>query len=173
MPTVALRPPKVFESKTIPNSHGLNVQSSLQDVAGKTIILEDGTTENKDASFPLKAILISSQFAQGYDFTPKGEVDEYIIYDPTIEGNISMGGSIVPTPTTPSQYTNTLVLQTKDNENVRFALEFENNSGEDFEGVHQESHHARNHHNLQLEGRLHLSARLVRPPFGGGHSVGA
>ena len=114
---------------------GLNVQSTLQDVAGKTIILEDGTTENKDASFPLKAILISSQFAQGYDFTPKGEVDEYIIYDPTIEGNISMGGSIVPTPTTPSQYTNTLVLQTKDNENVRFALEFENNSGEDFEGI--------------------------------------
>ncbi len=114
---------------------GLNVQSTLQDAAGKTITLEDGTTENKDASFPLKAILISSQFAQGYDFTPKGEVDEYIIYDPTIEGNISMGGSIVPTPTTPSQYTNTLVLQTKDNENVRFALEFENNSGEDFEGI--------------------------------------
>ncbi len=114
---------------------GLNVQSTLQDVAGKTIILEDGTTENKDASFPLKAILISSQFAQGYDFTPKGEADEYIIYDPTIEGDISMGGSIVPTPTTPSQYTNTLVLQTKDNENVRFALEFENNSGEDFEGI--------------------------------------
>ena len=114
---------------------GLNVQSTLQDAAGKTITLEDGTTENKDASFPLKAILISSQFAQGYDFTPKEEVDEYIIYDPTIEGNISMGGSIVPTPTTPSQYTNTLVLQTKDNENVRFALEFENNSGEDFEGI--------------------------------------
>lgn len=114
---------------------GLNVQSTLQDAAGKTITLEDGTTENKDASFPLKAILISSQFAQGYDFTPKGKADEYIIYDPTIEGDISMGGSIVPTPTTPSQYTNTLVLQTKDNENVRFALEFENNSGEDFEGI--------------------------------------
>ncbi len=114
---------------------GLNVQSTLQDAAGKTITLEDGTTENKDASFPLKAILISSQFAQGYDFTPKGEADEYIIYDPTIEGDISMGGSIVSTPTTPGKYTNTLVLQTKDNENVRFALEFENNSGEDFEGI--------------------------------------
>ena len=114
---------------------GLNVQSTLQDAAGKTITLEDGTTENKDASFPLKAILISSQFAQGYDFTPKEEVDEYIIYDPTIEGDISMGGSIVSTPTTPGKYTNTLVLQTKDKENVRFALEFENNSGEDFEGI--------------------------------------
>jgi len=110
---------------------GLNVQNTLEDAAEETITLTSG----ENASFPLTAILISSQFAQGYDFTPKGEVDEYIIYDPTIEGNISMGGSIVPTPTTPSQYTNTLVLQTKDNENVRFALEFENNSGEDFEGI--------------------------------------
>ena len=108
----------------------------MQDAAGKTITLEDGTTENKDASFPLKAILISSQFVQGYDFTPKGEGDEYIIYDNQIKDyGISMGGSIVSIPTTPSQYTNTLVLQTEDNENVRFALEFENNSGEDFEGI--------------------------------------
>lgn len=109
---------------------GLNVQSTLEDAAGEPITLTSG----ENASFPLKAILISSQFAQGYDFTPRG-ADECIIYDPTIEGNISMGGSIVSTPTTPGQYTNTLVLQTKDNENVRFALEFENNSGEDFEGI--------------------------------------
>ena len=34
----------------------------------------------------------------------------------------------------PEKYTNTLVFQTKDGENVRFALEFENNSGEDFTG---------------------------------------
>lgn len=109
---------------------GLNVQSTLEDAAGEPITLTSG----ENASFPLRAILISSQFAQGYDFTPKG-ADECIIYDPTIEGDISMGGSIVSTPTIPSQYTNTLVLQTKDNENVRFALEFENNSGEDFEGI--------------------------------------
>ena len=113
---------------------GLNVQSTLEDAGGTTITLEDGTTEGKDASFPLSAILISSQFAQGYDFTPKGGVDEHIIYDKTIGGNISMGGSIVATPTTPSQYTNTLVLQTEDNKSVRFALEFENNSGQSFEG---------------------------------------
>ena len=113
---------------------GLNVQSTLADAAGKTITLNDGKTEG-DASFPLTAVLISGQYAQGYDFTPKNDVNEHIIYDPTIEGNISMGGSIVSTPTTPTQYTNTLVLQTKDNEKVRFALEFTNNSGEDFEGI--------------------------------------
>ena len=106
---------------------GLNVQNTLNDAAGTAITLSDATF------FPLRSILISSQFAQGYDFTPKG-VDEYIIYDKTIEGDITMGGSIVSTPTTPSIYTNTLVLQTKDNENVRFALEFENNSGQSFEG---------------------------------------
>lgn len=112
---------------------GLNVQNPLEDATGeKTISLTGG----ENASFPLTAILVSSQFVQGYDFTPKGEGDEYIIYDNQIKDyGISMGGSIVSIPTTPSQYTNTLVLQTKDNENVRFALEFENNSGEDFEGI--------------------------------------
>ena len=112
---------------------GLNVQSTLEDAGGTTITLNDGKTEGY-ASFPLTAVLISSQFAQGYDFTPKGEADEHIIYDKMIGGNISMGGSIVATPTTPSQFTNTLVLQTEDNESVRFALEFENNSGRSFEG---------------------------------------
>lgn len=113
---------------------GLNVQSTLEDANKKTITLNDGKTTG-DASFPLTAVLISNQYAQGYDFTPTNDADEYIIYDPTIEGGISMGGSIVSTPTTPTQYTNTLVLQTKDNEKVRFALEFTNNSGEDFDGI--------------------------------------
>ena len=35
----------------------------------------------------------------------------------------------------PTIYNNTLVFQTKDGENVRFALEFENNSGQDFMGA--------------------------------------
>ena len=115
---------------------GLNVQSTLTDAAGaagKTITLKDGSVENEEASFPLTAVLISSQFTQGYDFTPKG-ADECIIYDKTIIADgISMGGSIGSA--SDPKYTNTLVLQTKDNENVRFALEFTNNSGEDFEGI--------------------------------------
>lgn len=109
---------------------GLNVQNPLKDATGeKNISLTGGV----NASFPLTAILVSSQFAQGYDFTPKGEADEYIIYDNQIEDyGISMGAP--NTPTSSIKYTNTLVLQTKDNEKVRFALEFENNSGVDFEG---------------------------------------
>lgn len=113
---------------------GLNVSSTLEDAAepAKTITLKDGKTEGENASFPLTAVLISGQFAQGYDFTPKGEADEYIIYDKTIEGAISMGA---PTLASSTKYTNTLVLQTKNGENVRFALEFENNSGVDFQGI--------------------------------------
>ena len=106
---------------------GLNVQSTLTDVKGTTITLGE-------TSFPLTAILISSQFAQSYDFTPKG-VDECIIYDKVIEGDISMGGSIGNNTDTPDQYTNTLVLQTKDGSPVRFAMEFTNNSGVDFQGI--------------------------------------
>lgn len=113
---------------------GLNVQSTLEDANKKTITLNDGKTTG-DASFPLTAVLISNQYAQGYDFTPTNDVNEYIVYDKVIEGGISMGGSIVSSPTTPTQYTNTLVLQTKDNEKVRFALEFTNNSDQSFQGI--------------------------------------
>ena len=104
----------------------LNAQSTLTDVAGTSITLGD-------ASFPLTAILISSQFAQSYDFTPKG-VDECIIYDKVIEGEISMGSSKTATPAD-NKYTNTLVLQTKDGAPVRFAMEFTNNSGVNFQGI--------------------------------------
>ena len=115
---------------------GLNVSNiELEDAAepGKTITLKDGKTEGENASFPLTAILVSSQFAQGYDFTPKGEADEYIIYDKNIEGSISMGAP--NTPASSTKYTNTLVLQTKDDKRVSFALEFTNNSGVDFQGI--------------------------------------
>ena len=108
---------------------GLNVQNPLEDATGGSISLTGGEM----ASFPLTAILISSQFAQGYDFTPKGEADEYIIYDNQIgDYDISMGAP--NTSDSSTKYTNTLVLQTQDGENARFALEFENNSGQSFEG---------------------------------------
>lgn len=47
-----------------------------------------------------------------------------------------MGAAIKANPLTdtPTDYINTLVFQTKDGENVRFALEFTNNSGENFTG---------------------------------------
>ena len=65
-------------------------------------------------------------------------VDEKIIYDKKISGfsmgdakRMSASSSTTPAPTA---YTNTLVLQTKDDAEVRFALEFTNNSGKDFQG---------------------------------------
>ena len=110
---------------------GLVANSTLSD-AGETptiFTLSSGT-------FPLKAVFVSGQYRQKFDFTPNTNDDEKIIYDPIITG-ISMGGSQSSTPsvTVPSKWVNTLVLQTQDHTNVRFALEFENNSENDFQGA--------------------------------------
>lgn len=109
---------------------GLVSKSALDDADGTTISLSAGT----DPTFPLTAVFVSGQHAQSYDFTAKND-DEKIIYDKEITG-ISMGTATTASlsTATPTAYTNTLVFQTKDGENIRFALEFENNSGQDFKG---------------------------------------
>lgn len=111
---------------------GLVVSSTLTDAGDtpKTITLSAGTGENEEATFPLTAVFVSGQHTQAFNFTPKDDNEERIVYDKEIDG-ISMGAS---TASTPAKYTKTLVLQTKDNETVRFALEFTNNSGQDFVG---------------------------------------
>ena len=111
---------------------GMTVKSSLEDAEGNAIT-PVAATETSPATFPLTAIFVSGQYQQAFNFTPVTDetASEYIIYDKEIEG-ISMGGSLASTP---SKYTSTLVLQTKEHTNVRFALEFENNSGQDFEGA--------------------------------------
>ena len=111
---------------------GLVASSTLTDAGDtpKTITLSAGTGENEEATFPLTAVFVSGQHTQAFNFTPKDDNEERIVYDKEIEG-ISMGAS---TASTPAKYTKTLVLQTKDNETVRFALEFTNNSGQDFVG---------------------------------------
>ena len=110
---------------------GLVTSKTLDDAAAtpKTITL--GAT-----TFPLTAVFVSGQYPQGYDFTPKDATDERIIYDNVITG-FSMGAapSEVPSSGELPNYTNTLVLQSKDGATVRFALEFTNDSGEDFEGA--------------------------------------
>lgn len=105
-------------------------------------ILTDANEDNPNtitlssSTFPLTAIFVSGQHAQAFNFTPKDDNTEYIIYDKVITG-ISMGDARTATPSTatPSKYTNTLVFQTKDGMSVRFALEFENNSGKNFWGI--------------------------------------
>lgn len=105
-------------------------------------ILTDANEDNPNtitlssSTFPLTAIFVSGQHAQAFNFTPKDDNTEYIIYDKVITG-ISMGDARTATPSTatPSKYTNTLVLQSQDGKSVRFALEFENNSGKNFWGI--------------------------------------
>ena len=110
---------------------GLVAKSALDDADGTTISLSAGTSP----TFPLTAVFVSGQHTQSYDFTAMKNDDEKIIYDREIAG-ISMGTATAASlsTATPTAYTNTLVFQTKDGENIRIALEFENNSGQDFMG---------------------------------------
>ena len=109
---------------------GLVVSSTMKDANDQTITLSAN-------SFPLTAVFVSGQHAQAYNFTAKNDNNELIIYDNQMPDNVSMGGAIAthPDEDTPQKYVNTLVFQTKDGENVRFALEFTNNSGVDFMGT--------------------------------------
>ncbi len=124
------------------------VSSTLTDASEtpKEITLKDGKTAGEEATFPLSAVFVSGQHTQNFDFTPKENTDEKIIYDmygkdpETGKPLFTMGTALrppsSPTPeSNPTVFTNTLVLQTKDETNVRIALEFTNNSGEDFEGA--------------------------------------
>ncbi len=94
-----------------------------------------------DTTFPLTAVFVSGQYQQKFNFTPNTSVDSYekIIYDPEIPKipGLTMGGSKSPTPQTANatKFVSTLVFQTPDDVDVRFALEFENNSGKDFQGA--------------------------------------
>ena len=103
---------------------GLVVSESLKDADEVEIPIPTGKV-------PLTAVLVSGQYKQKFDFTPITSTDEKIIYDREITG-ITMSGSKSSTPNT---FVNTLVLQTQDGVPVRFALEFENNSGRDFQGA--------------------------------------
>lgn len=108
---------------------GIVAKSVLEDAAGTKITLSsDGET------FPLTAVLVAGQYQQAFDFTPKDNSTEYIIYDKEVSGQ-SMGKGLTTnlSTTTPAAYTNTLVLQSKDQTDVRFALEFTNNSRQDIQ----------------------------------------
>lgn len=107
---------------------GIVAKSVLEDAAGTTITLSSNET------FPLTAVLVAGQYQQAFDFTPKENSTEYIIYDKEVSGQ-SMGKGRAANLSTaaPAAYTNTLVLQSKDQSDVRFALEFTNNSRQDIQ----------------------------------------
>jgi hypothetical protein len=123
---------------------GLVVSETLKDadVEHPTTITLSSTTEAIgetpaiQGTFPLTAVFVSGQYKQKFNFTPDANASEQIIYDPEIKG-ITMGDSKSEQLNTadPTKYVSTLVFQTQDNVDVRFALEFENNSGQDFQGA--------------------------------------
>lgn len=113
---------------------GIVAKSMLEDAAGTTITLTN------DDPFPLTAVLVAGQYQQAFDFTPMGDVNEYIIYDKIIYDKNEVSGQSMGkaraadlSTAAPAAYTNTLVLQSKDQTDVRFALEFTNNSGKSFQ----------------------------------------
>lgn len=109
---------------------GIVAKSTLEDAAGTTITL------SSDETFPLTAVLVAGQYQQAFDFTPKDDNStEYIIYDKNEVSGQSMGKRRAANLSTiaPAAYTNTLVLQSKDQTDVRFALEFTNNSEQDIQ----------------------------------------
>jgi hypothetical protein len=109
---------------------GIVAKSVLEDADGTKITL------SSDETFPLTAVLVAGQYQQAFDFTPKENSTEYIIYDKEVSGQSMGKGRAADLSTTPpTAYTNTLVLQSKDQTDVRFALEFKNNSGKSFRSL--------------------------------------
>lgn len=108
--------------------------TTLSDAKGTAVPLTSGTGDDVVSHFPLTSLLVSSQHPQDYKFEPvDGTSDEYIVYDKELP-TIILGSAKEQTPAD-NQFTNTLVLQTKDGAPVRFAMEFTNNSGIDFQGI--------------------------------------
>lgn len=109
---------------------GIVANRLLEDASGTT------TFELVDGYFPLTGVFVSGQFEQTFDFTPNSTTKEGIIYDKNVAGQ-SMGAARTADVLLddPKGYTHTLVLQSRDQTVVRFALEFENNSGRDFVGL--------------------------------------
>ena len=109
--------------------------TTLSDAKGTAVPLTSGTGDDVVSHFPLTSLLVSSQHPQDYKFEPvDGTSDEYIVYDKEDIPAIKLGSAKEQTPAD-NQFTNTLVLQTKDGAPVRFAMEFTNNSGVDFQGI--------------------------------------
>ena len=108
---------------------GIVAKSVLEDADGTKITL------SSDETFPLTAVLVAGQYQQAFDFTPKENSTEYIIYDKEVSGQSMGKGRAANLSTNPAAYTNTLVLQSKNQSDVRFALEFKNNSGKSFRSL--------------------------------------
>ena len=98
----------------------------LHDSKGNEVVYGDAS------KLPLTGVIIGGQHTVGFDFTPRGvqsDVDARFIYDPIISSKVTEGEN------DGDQTINTLVLQTYDNEIVPVVLEFENDTGQKFNGI--------------------------------------
>ena len=93
------------------------------------------TVEVGSESFPVTGIIVSGQYPQNFDFTPKyddASIDqELFVYDHYLQTG---GNPVYLTTADMENPFRTLVLQSHDYEKVTIILELENNSGQDFEG---------------------------------------
>ena len=108
-----LRATVVADAEKLQDNDGLDY--TLVDVSGQ--------------KFPLTGVIVGRQYRQNYDFTPVEDenASQSYLYDDRIPG--------IYLTTTQSDSFSTLVLETPDNKDTYFCLEFRNDSGESFHGA--------------------------------------
>ena len=100
--------------------------TTLYDRKGDAV---DGT----DATcFPITGVLIGGQKPVDYMFHQVTTGTEVTIYDNILKANTTIPYATTTTPAAPQNYT--LALETEANQAVNVAVEFLNNSGQDFQG---------------------------------------
>lgn len=103
----------------------------LKDAANKDVIV--GTEY-----FPLKGVIVCEQHAVNYAFSPRAidqssaSDDEMFIYDSQVKDNYYL---TVPNDNQWTEACNTLVLQSRNGEDVHVLLEFENNTENTFQCI--------------------------------------
>lgn len=137
-----------------PMQYGVARLRTYLNAAPNTLIDGDNVTfkyDDKDGwndrSFPLTAVIVGGQYPVGFDFMPEtvkataedAEADMRYVYDPQVKTNKSGVEADYYYLSTTAQVpengcTNTLVLQSYENETVTLILEFENRSGKKFKG---------------------------------------
>ena len=110
------------------------LQLSFNSFSGTLGDAEGRAVPCNSTSFPLTGIIVGSQRSVGFDFVPitASDVDTHFIYD---SNPVATNGQQLYLGQTGEGTTNTLVLQTCDDEKVTIILEFENNSGLAFTGL--------------------------------------
>ena len=110
------------------------LQLSFKSFSGTLDDADGNAVPCNSTSFPLTGIIVGSQRPVGFDFVPTtaSDVDTHFIYD---SNPVATNGQQLYLGQPGASTTNTLVLQTCDDETVTLILEFQNNSGLAFTGL--------------------------------------